>query len=202
TIGRQDLAILHVTSLTRKGGPVAVSSSPARPHVMRAMNEQLLLQHIRSADGISRADLARVSGLAKNTVSLALANLERASLVRPAGVRTGVPGPAAVLYEVRPDRGFVLALDVGRQYLRGGIADLNGENRGRASRRTHRTPGPAGAAALVVLADELLADARVSLPQIPKPVLGSPGVYAPRRSHVSLAGALPGWETPAVVAEL
>src|SRR5215471_5222101 len=98
-------------------GPVAVSSAPARPHVMRAMNEQLLLEHIRSADGISRADLARLSGLAKNTVSLALANLERANLVRVSGVRVGLPGPAAVLYEVRPEAGFVLGLDVGSQYL-------------------------------------------------------------------------------------
>src|SRR5262249_61493549 len=137
TIGRQDLAILHVTSLTRKGGPVAVSSSPARPHVMRAMNEQLLLQHIRSADGISRADLARVSGLAKNTVSLALANLERANLVRPSGVRTGVPGPAAVLYELRPDFGVVLRLDVRRPFPRGAIAGMTGGIPGPASVRTH-----------------------------------------------------------------
>src|SRR6185369_12021324 len=120
-------------SLTRKEEPVAVTSSPARPHVMRAMNEQLLLEHIRSADGISRADLARISGLAKNTVSLALANLERANLVRVSGVRTGVPGPAAVLYEMRPESGFVLGLDVGGQYLRGAVADISGRVRSRAS---------------------------------------------------------------------
>src|SRR5690242_9006876 len=105
---------------------VAASGTPARPQMIRVMNEQLLLEHIRSAEGISRADLARISGLAKNTVSLALANLERARLVRATGVRTGVPGPAAVLYEVRPDAGHVLGLDVGSQYLRGAICDISG----------------------------------------------------------------------------
>src|SRR5690348_18328531 len=93
------------------------STTPARPQLIRAMNEQLLLDHIRSSGQISRADLARSSSLSKPTVSLALANLERAGLVRTAGVRTGVPGPAAVLYEVRPEAGFVLALDVGHEYL-------------------------------------------------------------------------------------
>src|ERR1700744_3092638 len=67
----------------------------ARPALIRALNEQLLLDHIRSSGPYSRADLARVSGLSKPTVSLALANLERAGLIRLAGQRTGPPGPAA-----------------------------------------------------------------------------------------------------------
>ena len=64
----------------------------ARPALIRALNEQLLLDHIRSSGPYSRADLARVSGLSKPTVSLALANLERAGLIRLAGQRTGLPG--------------------------------------------------------------------------------------------------------------
>ena len=39
------------------------------------MNEQLLLERIRLSSPYSRADLARVSGLSKPTVSLALAGL-------------------------------------------------------------------------------------------------------------------------------
>ena len=50
--------------------------SAARPPLIRAMNEQLLLGHIRVFGPCSRADLARISGLSKPTVSLALANVE------------------------------------------------------------------------------------------------------------------------------
>src|ERR1700759_5868897 len=107
----------------------------ARPALIRALNEQLLLDHIRSSGPYSGADLARVSGLSKPTVSLALANLERAGLVRLAGQRTGVPGRSALLYEVRPDAGFVLGLDIGHQFLRGALADLSGEIRIRSSRK-------------------------------------------------------------------
>ena len=75
---------------------MAAGGSPARHQSIRTMNEQLLLEHIRRSGELSRADLARISSLSKPTVSGALANLERAGLVRTAGVRSGVPGPAAV----------------------------------------------------------------------------------------------------------
>jgi len=169
---------------------------------MRAMNEQLLLEHIRAGNGVSRAELARISGLAKNTVSFALANLERASLVRPSGVRTGVPGPAAVLYEVRPEAGFVLGLDVGGQFLRGAIADVSGAIRSRSSVKSQATTGHARVAELIALAGSLVAAAGISAGDVTQTVVGSPGVYDPRRDHLALAGGLPGWEKPAVLAEL
>jgi DNA-binding transcriptional ArsR family regulator len=85
-----------------------LNGQAARPQLIRALNEQLLLGHIRQQGPCSRADLARISGLSKPTVSLALANVERSGLVRIAGQRTGLPGRSARLYELRPDAGFVL----------------------------------------------------------------------------------------------
>ena len=112
----------------------AAGMPAARPQLIRAMNEQVMIDYIRRTGPLSRADLARISGLSKPTVSLALANIERAGLVRAAGHRTGVPGPAAILYEVRPEAGFVLGLDVGREYLRGAVADLAGTIRVKSRR--------------------------------------------------------------------
>src|SRR5258708_24817612 len=111
----------------------------ARPSLVRAMNEQLLLEHIRQRGACSRAELSRVSGLSKPTVSLALDNVERAGLVRIAGQRTGVPGRSARLYEIRPDAGLVLGLDIGHEYVRGAIAGLAGEIRARQSLRARAT---------------------------------------------------------------
>ncbi|GAA5190351.1 hypothetical protein GCM10023322_45280 [Rugosimonospora acidiphila] len=166
------------------------------------MNEHLLLDHIRAGGRISRAELARISGLAKNTVSLALANLERAGLVRTSGVRTGAPGPAALLYEVHPEAGFVLALDVGKQFLRGAIGDFSGRIRARCSIRTRARGGHARVAELVGLAESLYARAGVAASDITQTVLGSPGVYDPRRDALSLTTGLAGWGTPQILAEL
>jgi predicted NBD/HSP70 family sugar kinase len=171
----------------------------ARPQLLRALNEQLLLQHIRQLGPCSRAELARVSGLSKPTVSLALANVERSGLVREAGQRTGVPGRSAVLYEVRPDAGYVLGLDIGRQYLRGALADLTGAAIARSALRTRASSASGRVADLVALADELCAEAGIDRSVVTQTVIGAPGVYDSRHNTISLAGELAGWGRPAVI---
>jgi predicted NBD/HSP70 family sugar kinase len=174
----------------------------ARPSLIRAMNEQLLLEHIRQRGSCSRAELARVSGLSKPTVSLALDNVERAGLVRIAGQRTGMPGRSARLYEIRPDAGLVLGLDIGHKYVRGAIADLSGEIRARYSMRARATSVRGRVAELVGVADILCDSVSVSRPAITQTVIGSPGVYDPRRNAMKLTGGLRGWDRPAALAGL
>ena len=176
--------------------------SAARPPLIRAMNEQLLLGHIRVSGPCSRADLARISGLSKPTVSLALANVERAGLVRIAGQRTGVPGRTAQLYEVRPEAGFVLGLDIGLKYLRGAVADLAGEVRIRDSRKVGATSVRGRLAELVELADDLCARAGTTRQAVTQTVIGTPGVYDPQRNAIALTGGLAGWDRPAALAGL
>lgn len=180
-----------------------VNGQAARPQLIRALNEQLLLSHIRQVGPCSRADLARISGLSKPTVSQALANVERSGLVRIAGQRTGVPGRSALLYEIRPDAGFVLGLDIGQNYLRGALADLTGEIRAKHSARTKASSVRGRVAELIGLADSLYADAGVARSDITQTVIGSPGVYDPRRGAMALTGGLAGLlSRPAVLAGL
>lgn len=174
----------------------------ARPSLIRAMNEQLLLEHIRQRGPCSRAELARVSGLSKPTVSLALDNVERAGLVRIAGQRTGVPGRSARLYEIRPDAGLVLGLDIGHDYVRGAIADLSGEIRARQSLRARATSVRGRVAELVGLADMLCEAAGASRPAVTQTVIGSPGVYDPRRNAMKFTGGLRGWDRPEALSGL
>ena len=189
------------SGLPLPGAPLP-NGQAARPPLIRAMNEQLLLEHIRFSGPLSRADLARVSGLSKPTVSLALANLERAALVREAGQRTGVPGRSALLYEVRPDAGFVLGLDIGHQFMRGALADLSGEIRIRSSRKACASSVSGRVAELVSLADDICAEAGVPRDRVTQTVIGSPGVYDPRRDSMALTGGMPGWNRPAALAGL
>jgi predicted NBD/HSP70 family sugar kinase len=191
----QDVAGVLATGQIRAG-------QAARPQLLRALNEQLLLQHIRQLGRCSRAELARLSGLSKPTVSLALANVERSGLVREAGQRTGVPGRSAVLYEVRPEAGYVLGLDIGHQYLRGALADLTGEAVARSAVRTRASSVSGRVSELVRLANELCAAADIDRSAVTQTVIGSPGVYDPRRNAITLAGGLAGWGKPAVLAEL
>jgi predicted NBD/HSP70 family sugar kinase len=174
----------------------------ARPQLIRAMNEQLLLSQIRQLGVCSRADLARLSGLSKPTVSLALANVERSGLVRTAGQRTGVPGRSAVLYEIRPEAGYVLGLDIGHEYLRGAVADLTGEVRVKAEARSPAGSVSSWVGELIKLADGICAAAGIGRNHITQTVLGSPGVYDPSRDAIALTGGLAGWDKRAVLARL
>jgi predicted NBD/HSP70 family sugar kinase len=173
-----------------------------RPQFMRELNERLLLEQIRAGRPTSRTELARISGLSKPTVALALANLEHDGLVRAAGLRTGFRGPAAVLYEIHPEAGYVLGLDVGREYLRGAVADLSGTVRARSSREVHSSGARDRVAELAALADDLASTVGVARGRIAQVVVGSPGVYDPGRAALTMAPNFPGWEKPKVLAEL
>lgn len=188
-----------MTDIDAQAGP---GLQPARPQLMRTMNEQLLLNQIRQLGVCSRADLARLSGLSKPTVSLALANVERSGLVRTAGQRTGVPGRSAVLYEIRPEAGYVLGLDIGHEYLRGAVTDLTGDIRAKAESACTAASVRRRVSELIRLADGICAAAGITRDDVTQTVLGSPGVYDPKLDAITLTGGMAGWDKPAVLAGL
>ena len=166
---------------------------------MRAMNERLMLEVLRAEGPASRAGLARASSLSKPTVGVAIAALRRDGLVRVGGLRIGVRGPAAPLYEIRPEAGFVLGLDVGREYLRGAIADITGAVRARGAHRVRAARAESMVAELVALAEELEKKAAVRRSRITQVVVGSPGVFDQDGSPLVASHNLPGWGRPGVV---
>jgi predicted NBD/HSP70 family sugar kinase len=171
---------------------------------MRTLNEQLLLERMRGNGPVSRGDLASASGLSKPTVGLALESLERDALVQHAGRRSGGRGRSALLYEIRRDAGFVLGLDVGREFVRGAVADLCGAVLARESRPARSSSGVARVRELAKLAAELLRDADVPAGggALRQTVVGSPGVVEPGGRALRMAPNLPGWERPAVLRDL
>ena len=150
-----------------------------RPRLLRSINEQNVLNAIRRAERLSRRDLTQLSNLSKPTVGLVLAGLTADGLVRVAGQRSGARGPSAALYEIDPDAGYALSLDVGFEYVRGAIADICGEVRARATRTVHAASTKSRTADLAALADSLIAEAGVSASAVLKTVVGCPGVHQP-----------------------
>jgi predicted NBD/HSP70 family sugar kinase len=175
----------------------------ARPGLIRTLNEQLLLERLRGNGPVSRSELAAASGLSKPTVGLALGSLVRDELVEQAGRRAGGRGRSALLYEIRSDAGFVLGLDVGREFVRGAVADLAGTVRARESRPARSSSGVGRVRELAALADELLRDVGVRRGgALLQTVVGSPGVVEPDGRALRMAPNLPGWERPAVLRDL
>jgi predicted NBD/HSP70 family sugar kinase len=163
------------------------------PSLLRAINARTILELIQRGGPVSRAQVARDSGLSKPTVSLGLAALLEAGLVREVGRSSGGRGPSALLYEVNPEAGWVAGLDVGRRWLRAAIADITGTIVARRHERARVSSARALIGQIGAIARGLAGDAGIGWDQVVHATVGSPGVFEPTRGAVSLAPNLPGW---------
>jgi predicted NBD/HSP70 family sugar kinase len=157
------------------------------------MNERTVLELIRGRGPLSRAQVARDSGLSKPTVSLALSSLLDAGLVREVGRSSGGKGPTAILYELDPTAGWVVGIDVGRRWVRAAIADISGSMVARRDERTRARSAETLIQQIGSVAHDLAGEAGIRWKQVSHATIGSPGVFDPARGLVEMAPNLPGW---------
>jgi len=151
---------------------------------------------------VSRAQIARSCGLSKPTVSQALAALVQARLVREAGRSSGGKGRTAQLYELNPHAAWVVGIDVGRDWVRAALADLNGEVVARRDEHAHAQSARALISQIGDMAHGLAAETGVRWRNVTHATIGSPGVFEPTRRKMTLAESLPGWGRQGVVEAL
>src|ERR671934_2221328 len=173
-----------------------------QPRLLRAINERALLETLRRVGPSSRPQLARLAGLSKPTVSLALANLETAGLVRPVGPSTPSLGRSAMLYEVDPTAGYVVGIDIGRAWIRIAAADLWGHIVARRDERNRERSATALVRTVSEVAHSVVAAAGLTWEQVAHTVVGGPGVFDPDSDRLLLAPNLPGWSRPGVMSSL
>ncbi len=148
----------------------------AIPPLLKDLNERTVLETIRGAAPISRAEISRRAGISKPTVSLALQSLLEAGLVREVEHDPGRPSYGAVFFEPVPEAALVLGLDLGARFLRGAICDLRGGIRAREDVELRRKELADVVEAIVALRDSLCE--QTGLPEVPldTTVVGIPGV--------------------------
>ncbi|MFI6298117.1 ROK family protein [Nonomuraea sp. NPDC050790] len=167
-------------------------SELGNPRLLRVMNERRLLDQLHREGPASRADLAKVTGLSKPTVSAALAGLEEDGLVHLVGEVSGRPGPVTSLYDVNAASAHVAGIDIGRNWIRVAVADLRGAFAGRTDgRNTARTSAELGEL-VAGLARAAAREAELDWSAIVCAVVGSPGVYDQNAGRLDLAPNLPG----------
>src|SRR6218665_2929653 len=97
--------------------PLSFSATPggANQVRVRAYNERLLLSIVRRQSGLSKADIARLTGLSAQTVSVIMRALEKDGLlVRGEPLRGRVGQPSVPMY-LNPDAVFSFGLKIGRR---------------------------------------------------------------------------------------
>jgi predicted NBD/HSP70 family sugar kinase len=167
---------------------------PATPPLLRDLNERTVLETIRDRAPISRAEISRRVGISKPTVSVALAALLEAGLVREADNDREGPKYGATFFEPVPEAALVLGLDLGARFLRGAVCDLRGNVR---ARQDVELPGADVHVVLDAAAElrtRLLAAGDLPAGALDGAVAGVPGVIEEPSGQVGLAGNIPGLE--------
>ena len=167
------------------------------PKLIREMNQRVLFDSLLSQGPSTRPGLARASGLSQPTVIAALNELVDARLVVPLGNDARDMGRPAKLYRVNAAAASVIAVDIGRVWVRVAV-DIAGDELYRHDVRNVAR----SATALVELISAEVSQAKAKLrldPGRTYAVIGSPGVFAPKRGVVDYADQLPGWHRPKLI---
>lgn len=142
---------------------------------MRAWNERVVLSLVRGQGALSKADIARATGLSAQTVSVIMRALEQDGLlVRGEPVR-GKVGQPSVPMSLAAEGAFFLGLKIGRRSSEMLLTDFQGHVRARRIQR-HAWPEPDAA---VAFARTAAADLVAELPPALQPRVAGMGIAMP-----------------------
>jgi N-acetylglucosamine repressor len=150
----------------------------------KAHNRRLVLRTIYDQGQISRADVARATGLTRTTVSDAVARLIRQGLVDEVGYGPSAGGKPPILLSVVDDARHLIGIDLASGEFCGAVVNLRGEIRHQISLPLSGRDGQASLQVVYDLVDQLVAATESPLLGIG---IGTPGLMDPIRGIVRRA---------------
>ncbi|HTN24488.1 MAG TPA: ROK family transcriptional regulator [Solirubrobacteraceae bacterium] len=172
---------------------------------LRERNRRQLLDALRRKGSASRADLARMTGLSRSTVSTLVTDLQASGLVveRESDDRPSQQGRPPTLLALDQSAGLILGIDFNHEQVHVAIADLS---RTILAERIQRldvdNAALAALTAAVTLTDEAVAEAGLDADRILCAGVGLSGPIDRATGTVHAGKILPGWEGIRPVAEL
>jgi predicted NBD/HSP70 family sugar kinase len=165
---------------------------------LRAQNRGRVIGVLRAAGPVSRADIARRTGLSRSTISSLVADLQAVGVVtevdgdRPAPSEQG--GRPPVLIALDNSAGAAVGVDFGHRHLRVAVSDLGHRILAEAAVELdvdHDAKQGLDSAARLV--EQVLAEADVSRDRVIGVGMGLPGPIDRRTGMVGASALLPGW---------
>ena len=169
-------AILPLSTIWTKFWDVPPSmerSIKATLRETREHNERLVLATIYDAGRISRADVARLTGLTRTTVSDVMADLLASGLCREVGRGPSTGGKAPILLEVPETARLLVGVDLGDRVFTAATVNLRGEIIDRVDVPSEDADGQDALSLAIELIGQVLGAARGSILGIG---IGAPGL--------------------------
>ena len=139
----------------------------------RTFNQQLVLRALHDHSPLSRADLARLTGLTRTSVGDLVGTLIDDGLIEEVGRGQSSGGKSPILLRVAPDGRHLIGLDLGEAQFSGAVVNLRGEILRSIHLPLEGRNGDAAVELVFQLVDALRADDRSPLLGIG---IGAPGV--------------------------
>ncbi|MET8006584.1 ROK family transcriptional regulator [Nonomuraea glycinis] len=168
-----------------------MTTQPGRPRLLRELNDRAALQLLGSSGALTRTQVSEMTGLSKVTASHVLSRLEERGLVIEAGAQGGGRGPNAVLYELNPSCGHVIAIEVYQDTTTAVLADITGRPLAQTTVATDVSADPAAATHTIV--QHLARTAKIDVAQVQACVIALPGVIDPATSRIHFCYDMPAW---------
>jgi N-acetylglucosamine repressor len=139
----------------------------------RTFNQQLVLRALHDQSLLSRADLARLTGLTRTSVGDLVGSLIDDGLIEEVGRGQSSGGKTPILLRVAPDGRHLIGLDLGEAQFSGAVVNLRGEILRSIHLPLDGQNGDATVELVMQLVDALRADDRCPLLGIG---IGAPGI--------------------------
>jgi predicted NBD/HSP70 family sugar kinase len=149
-------------------------------------SRRLVAEALLQKAPLSRAELARSTGLSKQTISIVITDLESEGWVRSVGISKGAVGRTAVSYDLISDTALSIGVDLGGAKMSLVIVDLVGRTIGSVTEPTDRRGGAYVLRQVREIAASLAASKGLDLRLVRSVVVGMPGVVDPETGAVTL----------------
>lgn len=163
--------------------------------ISRKFSQRSVMEAIVQGGPISRASIAKQTGLSKQTISEIVRTLEQEGWVQETGRTKGHVGRTAVTYELVYDAAYIVAVDLGGTKVRVAITDLACQIFGEEMAPTDPRGGQFVVDQIVALAFRAAEARGVSRDRIRLAVVGVPGAPDSRTGRVMLAPNIAGFDS-------
>ena len=172
------------------------------PLLTRQLSQRLVFEALLHQGPISRANLAKVTGLSKQTVSEVMTAFELQGWVALSGRSSGTIGRTALLYRLSDSAAYAVGIDLGGTKLTAAVAQLTGSIVAEATLPTDPRGGIAVLQQITDLVHGLLSDSGIPASRVKALALGTPGAVSPQTGKIHYSPNIPGLEDFDVAAHL
>jgi predicted NBD/HSP70 family sugar kinase len=161
------------------------------PPVARQLSVRAVMETVLRRGATSRAEMAKLTGLSRQTTTQVVLELERDGWLKVSGRMQGPLGRSAPTYEINPGSAFVLGIRLEGSVLQMAVADLRGAVVAEASEPTEPRGGLEVVRQVGRLFDVLITQSGISRDAVRLAVMGTPGVVDPKSGHIDIAPSIP-----------